>query len=467
MSAGISYSALTSYGKATLPSAEGWGSNLNILRDPPKSVTTRRVDKVFDDLSIVQTIADSRDRFCDHINVYARGVNPMVSVSYNNTKGRQAKLPYNVMDAGAFRPPSQRPHDLLPLTRLPRLVTSAYAQPTNIDPTRKVISNCSKDDVRADPIRTQSVIPIYSNPMSKSAEAPYDVKYTIIDDPLRVASKPTTAPQNTKNIQITENFSIIRHDTLHPELHLNKESVRSTQNSNVHTDHYLQDKLRGEVRTNRNNSQVSLLDLNGDVMHYTKDPLHYQYNTHKTNVGAKGTEHMDVRLSKNVPVHEYTAYKTNMGAKGTEHIDVRLSKNVPVHQYTAYKTNVGAKGTEHMDVRLSKNLPMYEAVSHQSDPNRFVRHAQPEHQLGQNRPTVNINTKHVPEGLTKMNNFESRDYSLKNTISLNNNMTPGGYTPTMLRPDTNSDKLLPSLSTKKSTFREKVSAGFMDKITRN
>ena len=43
---GLSYSGLTNYGRVTLPSVDTWGTNMNILRDPPKSVMTRRIDKV-------------------------------------------------------------------------------------------------------------------------------------------------------------------------------------------------------------------------------------------------------------------------------------------------------------------------------------------------------------------------------------------------------------------------------------
>ena len=55
----ISYSGLTNYGKATLPSAESWGTNMNILRDPPKSITTRRIDKVGQTSEITTMIDDS------------------------------------------------------------------------------------------------------------------------------------------------------------------------------------------------------------------------------------------------------------------------------------------------------------------------------------------------------------------------------------------------------------------------
>ena len=40
----------------TLPSVEGWGTNLNILRDPPKAVWTRRRDKVSDTQDITRII---------------------------------------------------------------------------------------------------------------------------------------------------------------------------------------------------------------------------------------------------------------------------------------------------------------------------------------------------------------------------------------------------------------------------
>ena len=43
---GLSYSALINNGKITLPSVTTWGTNMNILRDPPKSITTRRINKV-------------------------------------------------------------------------------------------------------------------------------------------------------------------------------------------------------------------------------------------------------------------------------------------------------------------------------------------------------------------------------------------------------------------------------------
>ena len=44
---GLSYSGIINYGKATLPSVDSWGTNMNILKDPPKSITTRKIDLLY------------------------------------------------------------------------------------------------------------------------------------------------------------------------------------------------------------------------------------------------------------------------------------------------------------------------------------------------------------------------------------------------------------------------------------
>ena len=54
---GISYSGVLGNRKVTLPSVETWGTNMNILRDPPKSIYTRKIDKV-DSTQEVQRMAE-------------------------------------------------------------------------------------------------------------------------------------------------------------------------------------------------------------------------------------------------------------------------------------------------------------------------------------------------------------------------------------------------------------------------
>lgn len=130
----ISYSAIKNYGKSSLPSVEDWNFSSNITKEPLKSITTRKIDKVGSNSSITQQVEESGGRIIDAISYYPRGVNPAVSISYNNYgRGQgQAKLPYTIMKDGAFRPPVWTVENLAPLSRLPRVTTSAYTLPRDI-----------------------------------------------------------------------------------------------------------------------------------------------------------------------------------------------------------------------------------------------------------------------------------------------------------------------------------------------
>ncbi len=144
----FSYSGIVNYGKVTLPSVESWGTNMNILKDPPKSVHTRKIDRVGETSAITSAIDESGDRFCEAIKYYARGQNPMVAVSYgqgqkksNNISRGEAFLPYRVVRDGAFRPPIWRQEDLLPLSRQPRIWSEVSTQPYKPIFTKRIM-NC-------------------------------------------------------------------------------------------------------------------------------------------------------------------------------------------------------------------------------------------------------------------------------------------------------------------------------------
>lgn len=198
----FSYSGIVNYGKATLPTVESWGTNLNILKDPPRSVHTRKIDKVGETSAITTTIDESGDRFCEAINYYARGQNPMVSVSYGQgqklnslTSRGEAFLPYRVARDGAFRPPIWRQEDLIPLSRLPRVWTEVSSQPYKpiftkrmmncgtAENTREVKSNLLQ--VACASAKTVATYPDMNQP---------DAKPTLIRDPLMQGQ--LTAPKS-------------------------------------------------------------------------------------------------------------------------------------------------------------------------------------------------------------------------------------------------------------------------------
>lgn len=119
----------------TLPSVEG----VNILRDPPKSIHTRKKERV-NAGDITHHIRELKDRTSENIRYYPTAVNPMVSVSYANRGGGSnltsiggvgmAHNPYKVIRDGAFRPPMFRQEDLLPLSRQKRMWTTAQTRAT-------------------------------------------------------------------------------------------------------------------------------------------------------------------------------------------------------------------------------------------------------------------------------------------------------------------------------------------------
>jgi hypothetical protein len=118
----------------TLPSWE----RPNILREPPKSIHTKKKERVeMGDVSYM--IRNDDSRINEGISYLARGINPMVDVNYSNYGGNGAKLttmatptatnPYKIIKDGAFRPPMMTQEDLLPLSRMRRPETAATTNP--------------------------------------------------------------------------------------------------------------------------------------------------------------------------------------------------------------------------------------------------------------------------------------------------------------------------------------------------
>jgi len=203
----LSYSGIVNYGKVTLPAVNSWNTGSNIIRDPPRSVHTRKIDKVGETPAITSLIDESGDRFCEAINYYPRGQNPMVTVSYGEgqtaatTSNRgSAFLPYRVVRDGAFRPPVFRQEDLVPLSRMPRIWTNISTQPYLPIFTMR-IQNCgtaeNTKEVKNDMLNMSCIsnrtIAAYPN-----VNAP-DTKSTIVRNPLNPGEvrAATSCPTNT------------------------------------------------------------------------------------------------------------------------------------------------------------------------------------------------------------------------------------------------------------------------------
>ena len=321
--------------KVTMPSAEGWLTNKNILRDPPKSITTRRIDRVNQDGSLNEMIYHSGDRLAENINVFARGVNPMVSVEYGNHgaastlgggsnaglgafgNGAPGKLPYRIMDAGAFRPPMLRQEQLLPLSRQPRNVTKVITNKAFVDYTKSVTCQATKEPSTYRQIKEgfkTHVEPTRTCKFATPVQEHFVLKY-VIENPTTTSA--TTAKVSRANIQM-----------------INNENMREAAKS-----------INQYAQTSGIKAQ--------NFQNYIHD---------------------EKNLERNIPSYTTSTNKTSALKKTiAPDYDMLLSRNMPSHMATTNMQGDKTVSLDHeVDHNLSRNIPEYSTRSNVSDTTKFV-----------------------------------------------------------------------------------------------
>ena len=377
----ISYSGLVNHGKVTLPSVDTWGTNMNILRDPPASITTRRINKVGDTSNITSMIDDSGNRACEVIQVYARGVNPFVSVDYGNQgnnggqlsggitegvyPGRAAKLPYSVMRDGAFRPPVMLQGDLLPLSRLPRVWTSSFTQPGFADFSRKMRTCGTAENTKE--VKTSTlksfIRPTAVYKIETPISEPFEVKY-VIQPTIKI-----NATSGTRTLDIKQQH-VGRPTKEIDEKHVNimAQSTKSSNitsyvdNNNFNPERYLQDTTAHFVSSNlssNNNNHTSI----EDVLDLTNLPVHLELRNISATAAFSGNEqnnylHDDIKLSRNLPEYET---KTNRGDqrinKNIQHENnIELQRNMPMNSFVSNPTARGFSDHGSRDAYLAPKI---------------------------------------------------------------------------------------------------------------
>jgi hypothetical protein len=287
---GLSYSGLVNHGKITLPSVDSWGNNMNILRDPHKSITTKRIDKVGETSSITQMIEDSNNRASESIQVYARGVNPFVSVSYDNNGNnggqgsgsfveggqRSAKLPYTIMKDGAFRPPVLLQEDLLPLSRIPRGNFSVLSTPGFTDFSRKMRSCGTAEntkEVKTDTLKA-CVRPTAVYKIERPVSQPYEIKHVI------QPSIKTSAVSGIRSMDITQKYNgnptkEIDNTPLHAKAQANFTHIRHVNNNEFNPERYLQDSVSYNVASNISSIKNNVGNNEINPERYIQEPVSY------------------------------------------------------------------------------------------------------------------------------------------------------------------------------------------------
>ena len=371
----LSYSSIVNHGKVTLPSVETWGSNMNIQRDPPKSIMTRRRDKVGENNDIMEMIDDS-DRSSEAILRFARGVNPSVTVSFSNNGGslqnygnQQARLPYTINKDGDFRPPVQAPQDLLALSRLPRTTTFALTKPSMPNYAKELPNsrNTTTTSAVKQKIISSQVRPTKSYKIQKPFQEAFETNYMI---------QPILKKSATSSISTTDRTQL---NVLKPTKEVNNDVLNAFANSNVSdnykyvgdnnnldTARFLQDSNTHSVYTNINDIKNGI-SIDGDLSSgKTKDYTLIEYTTPSNSSGQTKYIHENFELDRNLPL--YLSQTNNMGLNNGVtylHNDIELQKTLPNYES---RTNIGSNNSKgmtyfHDDLQLDRVLPVYHTKS--------------------------------------------------------------------------------------------------------
>ena len=414
---GLSYSGISNYGKVTLPSVEAGLGSMNILRDPPKSIMTRRIDKVGETSSITEMIDLSENRACEAISTYARGVNPMVSVSYGNESNNggqrvsgcgkgsynlsigNGKLPYRIMDKGAFRPPILRQENLLPLSRLPRTNTTAFTKPGFVDFTKKL--KCPGKEERYIKQKTLKacIRPTATYRLDAPLVEPFEVKY-VIKNPVKYDKGAGISGYRTQDLTqqvVIDPTKEVTDNPLHANAIINKrgENMIYVDNSHLNTHKYTQDTLHSNVQSKKSQS-IMVGDIEDAI---DINPAKY----------LQSTLHMNAETNKNQNI-QVTPIDDLMD------IDIQTKDNFNI-SYTAPMSGNTKDDFIHDDMELQRRVLLAEASTNKQQ-NIYSR-PQIEHQSTQvrNRPIASANTNHGTIQRQSIDTITERDYKLKPTIN--------------------------------------------------
>ena len=385
----------------TLPSVESWGASMNILKDPPKSLWTRKIDKVSETQEITNMIGEfSGDRICEMIKVYPRGINPMVSVSYSNygtnggqyrgvtnagtwgnnkscNDGRsayigQAKLPIPVLKDNAFRPPILTQYDLLPLSRLPRTTTKAWTQPGFISYANSVNCPPSKNfrQIEQNPIHYEAK-PTSTLTIGQLLQPPLEVRE--VHEPLHIRN--ISSRKRARDITLHKNSNINGRiqEVLEGEIRLNKSAPRAVEYmvNDIKTEYYTNEeiahtnvntgkqvpyiapmegelftKYTGEVRTSNVSSgkQVPYIaPMEGELHNkYTGEVLHSNVQTNKNSSQILQLEESKPgrqTIQNSILTSAYSGEYRPNSEPLKDNIPHHLNRTIPEYSYEVPKTN--------------------------------------------------------------------------------------------------------------------------------
>jgi hypothetical protein len=476
---GLSYSAINSNRRVSLPSVETWGTNMNIIKDPPKSIFTRKKIKVGDTNLINNEIENSNSRTDEAILKFARGVNPMVAVSYQNqgnngglstlqrSQNTQAFLPYRIMKDGDFRPPIMSKEELLPLSRQSRKNTNVYTKPHLIDFSKKgkiYTKDTNQKEVRKK-ILEISAKPNSSFKLETPLSKPYETKYNVKDNLLISADSGirtmNITEQNVQTPYNTINDSKIHLYDVNPNINVNKYVFNSTLN----TEPYVLDNIHYSVDTNISDNTVYVNNTIMDTERFLQDNINgnisYNTNISSNNSFDHDTNNIiDQKFIKTKDINNidyFTNISQNIHKQISPDNEILLSRNLPEHNINSnISQNIHKQISPDNEILLSRNLPEYNINSNISQNiHKQVLHEN-EIKLQRNLPITEIYSNKTNN---KYSNISSTDFNLRPKVNAGGFDGRPNNIP-LLGENKQFSNLKPSYSLKKNNMNRLISENF-------
>lgn len=447
----------------TLPSIEGGLGTLNILRDPPRGIHTRYIEKVSDTNQLVKTIDASGDRICEAINKFARGIDPMVSVSYSNngTNGGQMRdtwgsgkqgiasigqsyYPHRIMRDGEFRPPIIPPQSLLPLSRQPRLPESYQTNAGSELTVVQNLSSCANTDtmkhIRKELLQMclqpKSIFNIEQTPTET-----VDVKYSIQSDKPNVVAEtnlydPTTVVNSEP--KYPERGIVENKRTIPIHTNTNDMSMEPVFRNDGPEKGVVDNRVYAEGRTNKYDNTVFSMERNERPERGILNEKTYSQTFANKNDTSRYK--LDVNY---VPGKEIKATLLE-GSLRTNQTDSNIQSHISDFQ--------GCQP-------ISLNQPVYTNMKSNTRGVEQQKYMHSEQTLRNKLPSHNVSTNRMNSGIDMNGQLVSRDYHLPERADR------GGFMNNGFQPNTSRTHTNPSLEREPSVYKKAARLAFETKHT--
>jgi hypothetical protein len=332
------------------------------------------------------------------------------------------------MRDGAFRPPVLLQEDLLPLSRMPRSLTSAYSNSGFTDFSRKMRSCGTAENTKEVKTTTLKsfVRPTAVYQIEKPSERPFEVKY-VIQPTIKNSATSGIRTMDITNMHVGRPTKEISNNLLHTNAHSAISDVRYIDNNEFNPNRFLQDSLAHPVSSSVSSTRYNLLDNNElESGRFLQNPLTC-YGT--SNISAVGniTNNNELETGRFLqdPLSHHVASNISSKMNHTSIEDILDLADIPVHDDVLH-FSIGAplSGVEqtkyfHNDISLSRSLPNFNATTNMGDQKLYKRlEYDNQIELQRNMPSASCESNPKSYGYSDISSREAK---------LNPKINAGGY----------------------------------------